>query len=272
MMSLIVLGEETENSIKSMYIDGAPVSDIKRRFSIHDRVINRIVSKAGISLRPPRNKHHSVNSLVFDSLTPEAMYWLGFIFADGTIGSSDNLVRLEIGISDINHVAKFAAFLKTSCPVRTSWNQGSKLPGFRASVSVRSEHLHRRLKELGMRKKIDGRIATKECAASPDFWRGIIDGDGWVGLWPDHGKPTARIGACGCRELMEQFLEFAKGVLPNTKARVYDRTNICIAQFDCRQARTLISAIYRRTGPALDRKVISAFEAIQDHPHYRKAV
>ena len=115
-----------------------------------------------------------------------ARYWAGFLFADGTIvrrtGSPE--VAVVLAEKDVAHVEKLRSFLGSDpaiTRIRKEQQRGN-FGGASGTVrfSVRSERLVGRLEHAGMVAN-QGRVACVELAHSADFWRGVVDGDGWVG-------------------------------------------------------------------------------------------
>ena len=129
-----------------------------------------------------------------DVLTPDAAYWCGFIFTDGTIVHRTGIRRggqPEIAVvlqrRDRDHLVKLRDFLgsthaitpvapATVSPNIARPNGGQGTGAFR--YSVRSQRLADRLTALGRY----GPAVDPALAASCDFWRGCIDGDGTVGI------------------------------------------------------------------------------------------
>lgn len=58
------------------------------------------------------NKRPFVNRYIFEKVdTEEKAYWLGFLYADGSVGSMDN--RIELGLAEVDkkHIEKFKSFI-----------------------------------------------------------------------------------------------------------------------------------------------------------------
>ena len=65
----------------------------------------------GIEIIHPQN-YTKFNDTIFESIdTEEKAYWLGFLYADGSISSTNNTIELSLKSSDINHLIKFKYFL-----------------------------------------------------------------------------------------------------------------------------------------------------------------
>ena len=66
------------------------------------------------------------------------------------------------------------------------------------------------------RKTLAGVPASDALAAHPDFWRGMIDGDGTVGL--ARGKYGPVLSLCGSPAIMAQFADFLSVALNDFRA------------------------------------------------------
>ncbi len=116
-----------------------------------------------------------VDEHVFDVVdTPEKAYWLGFLLADGCVTAHYGTPVLSLGLGnrDAEHVERFRAFVRSEKKLDRA--VGCKL-------AFRSPHTAARLKGLGMepRKSCRERAAA-ELIDNRDFWRGVVDGDGWL--------------------------------------------------------------------------------------------
>lgn len=65
-------------------------------------------------------RQHMLNENIFEILTPESAYWIGFIAADGSISHPNNKNKRSyttgicLGIRDIDHLKKFQNFIESS--------------------------------------------------------------------------------------------------------------------------------------------------------------
>ena len=49
---------------------------------------------------------------IFETIdTEEKAYWLGFLYADGSVGSTDNRIELGLAEKDLRHIEKFRDFI-----------------------------------------------------------------------------------------------------------------------------------------------------------------
>src|SRR5208282_5274398 len=124
---------------------------------------------------------HLVNHQAFDVVSDDAAYWIGFLFADGSVIQRQKgapLVQLRLSEIDRSHVENFRQFIGSTHTISTS--PPGNFGGYRSRASVRfavnSRGLAARLLEMG---RYEGPIAP-ELAASRHFWRGVVDGDGSI--------------------------------------------------------------------------------------------
>lgn len=49
---------------------------------------------------------------IFENIdTEEKAYWLGFLYADGCVGSKESKVELSLAEKDLRHMEKFRSFI-----------------------------------------------------------------------------------------------------------------------------------------------------------------
>lgn len=155
------------------------------------------------------NRKHSANENFFETIdTEEKAYWLGFIYADGSVLIHKNTgsMTLEIGlqIKDINHLEKFKEDIKATNPVKVTNN------GKGCRISIHSRKLVKDLMKHGIvpNKSLIAIPPGKESvpeALTHHFIRGIFDGDG--GFTIDRGS-TYAVCFCGTVETCEYVLNF----------------------------------------------------------------
>ena len=198
------LSAADKDAIVERYLRGESSPQIARDYSIDATNIRGILRRRGVRMRTnsEAQTHLSLNHAALDVLTPAAAYWCGFIAADGTIcrrsGSAE--VAVVLARKDEGHLRKFRDFLGSGhalTPVAQP-----DYPGSAGTVrfSVRSQRLADRLTELGVKA---GPVAP-ELAASRDFWRGVVDGDGWITA--DAADP--RLEVVGDPYLLNPFVAF----------------------------------------------------------------
>lgn len=175
-------------------------TQVAKKFQITPTVFCKNLKKFGITAK---NEHNAAkfDENIFDSIdTAEKAYWLGFIFADGTISSHKDGCKpryefeLSVAIKDKEHLDKFNKFMQhqkdnVKCG---EVNLGDKIFA-RARWVVGNKHLWETLNNLGCtpKKSLTLKFPNIPQALMPHFIRGYFDGDGSLGIY--NGKPQ-----CSC--------------------------------------------------------------------------
>ncbi|MEV6150329.1 hypothetical protein AB0L53_08290 [Nonomuraea sp. NPDC052129] len=230
------------------YIAGESSTRIAAAFKVSDMAILGILHRRGVAIRGK----HSLREDAFDDLSADAAYWIGFLFADGTVYFRKGWKpHIGVGLSkrDREHLVKLRDFLGSTHAI-------SDISSNRAcTFSVRSEKLADRLLALG---RYSGPI-DRTLAKSRHFWRGVLDGDGSVGEYG--GKAQVRL--VGKRRLLEAFNEFlaSHGM---TGLTVRPHKSIHIIGTTGKPAKKIIHLLYGDAPTVLDRKADVARRILAD--------
>lgn len=139
-------------------------------------------AKRGVWGRASAGNHDA-----FSKLDREAFYWLGFIVADGSIGltgvkyGAAPTVGLTLSASDADHIHKFLIYLGLDRKPNIHTGEGYAGNTGIASSSYGSRAVVGRIRALGIlenKGKDQVNVVAQILAESPDFWRGVWDGDG----------------------------------------------------------------------------------------------
>lgn len=161
------------------------ISEICKKFRVSHSTFPKYL-KEYLGIKIEKRVKSNFNDTVFDSIdTEEKAYWLGFIFADGTISSSplkegkkSYNFELSLKIEDTNHLEKLQKLLETQRPVIKAKN--------RCRLLVNSKHLWETLNNYGCtpRKSLTLKFPDESIFKSKDlirhFIRGYFDGDGCI--------------------------------------------------------------------------------------------
>lgn len=212
----------------------------------------RVVFLRGLRETPTR---HRLRHNAFDELTSVSAYWIGFLFADGSVAPCKQSLTVQLRISecDRDHLVKLRTFLGSTHTISTApaGNYGGYPSRPSVCLRVGSERLAQRLLSLG---RYEGTI-NGTLTRSRDFWRGVVDGDGSLGFLAT-GYPY--FGLVGSRRLLEAFLLFLKSNGLGARMTIRpDRTIFQIATAG-HTAEKIVSFLYRDASVALDRKAASA--------------
>lgn len=199
------------------------------------------------------------NSFSFP-LNKESAYWAGFLIADGCVNYLHNgSLRLRIALSkkDISHLKKLKLFLEADYEIFLSSN-GHKLGKYKFKptycLEITSNNLCKDLINLGATtKKSFNAKANSILIDNVNFWRGVIDGDGNIGIYKVYKKyKYPHIGLCGSKSLIKQFNEYVFKNF-NIKNKILKDNKIYTISYKGKGASKIINHIYSDS-PFLNRK------------------
>lgn len=189
----------------------------------------------------PRQRYAVPDLEVFAAVTRDSAYWLGFLMADGCVNDRELIVVLKS--EDVAHLRALQRFLGCSDRPLTDAN-GSR--GYRLAIGCAA--LARQLRDHGIvagRAYADARVSA-ELAASADFWRGVVDGDGSLRIEARTGMPSLLV--VGPPTLMTQRADFLAGLYDDRfSPRVYAHSQskaVRVLQVGGRRAKTAVEALY----------------------------
>lgn len=224
------ISDEDQRQIIRCHESGISAVQVAQRFGIQRDAVRRILKAHGV--KPHRcgaRRSRTVNERYFENIdTEEKAYWLGFLLADGNITRTKKTYAVTLGLSSVDraHVEKFAAAIESKALI-VERERPSVFPNQRPServysasiLTVYSKPMVDDLCRLGI-VPAKSKIATP-WDGSPElmrhYWRGVIDGDGWIG---DGSKRQGAIGVCGSEDVVWGFERYVKGIV-ETSAQAY---------------------------------------------------
>jgi hypothetical protein len=257
------------------YAAGESMQAIASRLGVDQTAVAYHLKKAAVETRSLSDAHrlYPIDESAFDGDSREANYWRGFIMADGCIsdreGGSPCLI-VALAAVDGDHLHKLRAFLKAGHPVTTSTTQTTYGTGQTSRLSVVSGRLCDALARCGIspRKSMTAEVIGLESDA--DFWRGAVDGDGFLSWVRKKNKPGCPlVGLVGSLRMVEQFADFVRHLSPSCRAHVRPMHSIYHFRTAGRHALAVARALYANAPVALDRKVILAQEVLAWTPMTR---
>lgn len=201
------------NCIKMYIEDKKSCSQIAEIYKVTGSAIQGILKRRGIPRRSysessARKKYHA-NENIFSVIdTEEKAYWLGFIMADGNV-SRQKTLRIELSTIDINHLEKFKKFMEHDGVLRNDRTC--------TVISIRSIVLSKDLAKWGVipNKSFLTKTPKINDTLKKHFYRGILDGDGWISNRYQNENKKYEIGFCsGNRSFLEEIKKWI-----NTKIR-----------------------------------------------------
>lgn len=266
----LMLTTEQQAEIVSRYTAGESSLVLAAAFGISDTTVRDTLRRTGTPVRGPARVQRPLRHDALDVLTPDAAYWCGFLFTDGTVNvreSGQPAVALVLKRGDRDHLEKFRDFLGSShaiteiapqsIPPHIAWPNGGQGTGT-VMFSVRSRPLAERLLTLGRY----GPAVDPALVASRDFWRGCIDGDGCIGIYS--GAPGLKL--CGSDWLLGAFVDFIGPTGAQRPLRVRPTRTIYTVSSTCSTAEMIVERLYAGAGTVLDRKAEIAARIMHGGP------
>lgn len=240
----------TEEQVKDIclkYERGVSTQKLGPLYNVVPSTITRILLKNKIYYRSTseRSREFTLNHSIFRELTPEVAYWIGFIAADGCVhkkAGNSFVITIALQIADSNHVEKFKKFLEATQQTKI-WRRGTV-----AGIHVTSSEIAKDLLKYGITPRKSLTMCIHNCLEdNRDFWRGVCDGDGSLGLNP------IRLQMSGSYNLMGQFRNYIHKHI-TTAAEVHKRGNIGGFSLSGVLAKEAIRILYANSVVSLDRK------------------
>lgn len=213
----------------------------------------------------PKSKHRLNLEAFTKPLTAEAKYWVGFLLADGCVSAGSHgygTVCLRLKFSDAEHVRKFARFVGVlEESVREYTEKSTWGYGHGVQLQFAGKELVGQLAEYNVIPRKSGKEVVEESLAlDPDFWRGMLDGDGSLSmvLRKPYPRPYPWITLCGSNDVVSRFVDYLF-VITGFKPSISSCRSIFQTALAGKKARVAISNIYPvGCDPVLERKMVLA--------------
>jgi len=272
------VGKQLEAKIVEAYQDGEEIDAIAACYDLTNGIgtIYEVLRRNGVN--PSRQPKRSANLRAFQRpsngiYTPEQKYWAGMLLADGCIRKTGTSAVLQMNLQqrDKGHILKLQEFLQSNhklCYLKPTTNPSGGIGQPQWGVVISGKYWIEDLAPLGVCPN-KTRVAKipDEFLFDKDYWRGVIDGDGWLNLYKRSTQPAALVGVCGTVDVCQAFGDFARTQYPSSKPR-FRNSRPGSADFyseltvQHRQAFLVIKKMYENAFPVLDRKMIKARKII----------
>lgn len=181
-----------------MQIEKATVTNYLHKLHLLDKDINsgktpfpfKLPEPAKVKSLPNLTKYKNRNdmnyaSTVFQTIdTEEKAYWLGFLYADGSVSSNGNCISLSLQEDDLEHIQQFRSFLHLDARII---KQTKKVTDNKTYLGYRFDFSNKHTKEDLIlngcipNKTFSIKFPSKKIVPSSlvrHFIRGYYDGDG----------------------------------------------------------------------------------------------
>jgi len=217
--------------VVNAYLEGKSGPEIATELNITPTTVYAHLRKTGQSIRTVSDYdlEGDCSHDYFEVIDrPEKAYWLGLLLADGCV-SKENEVILSLHVRDIDTVRAFKSALSSCAKITIREQLNKRVRGgkpFRstcAAVHIRSRRLCAALAKHGI---LPGKTRNPRMVRGVppeferDFWRGAVDGDGWVvfSMRPN-GSSQFIVGFTGGMPVVKAFQRFCRQHCP-TRAEI----------------------------------------------------
>ena len=267
--------DDTEIEITKRYVSGIGTVILANDYKTTPNVIRAVLNRQGLTPRTKDEARQFTRANVDESLfagpelSEREQYWIGFLLADGYISKNSQSkhmrVNIKLHVKDIDHLEKFNLFLSAGNSIFTY--------GDDCCVSIVSDALVTNLAQWGIiQRKTFVAAAHPDLAYSNHFWRGYVDGDGYLGFDRSSKNPSPRLSiVCGSTALIEHFLMYCKSIVGyKTKANARKSSRSIGVSYGAASAKKLVAAMYSDAIVFLDRKHETAKEIMAWEGKYTK--
>lgn len=257
-----------EQFIIEEYMSGKSVMDLARYFGCSQTPIRKILFANNI---PPHNvsnfqrrlSGHTLNDDIFDTLDEASLYWAGFIAADGNISKNNNNIKIKLAIKDIVHLEKLKTFVGGSQHIQVSKAENHK----QCTYTFASAKIKNILFNLGIKPVKSKTIVVSDTLSnSRHFWRGVVDGDGYIGIGvKPSGKKFIRFSLVSASlDFIKQFIAFVYkelGIMLSLKSQNFSKYNtqsgvLYNVSATYAKAVSILRLLYSDSSVHLDRKIL----------------
>ena len=276
------LSPEEVAILLKLWADNISVQEIATTFQTSvDHVYDVARERLGPACKIRSTRTYTLNEDVFDTITEESAYWIGFLMADGCISSprpnqTTRYVTLALAEKDRAHVEAFQKFLGSNQPVPSRENQRAKANSQNlAYFSVASKRLAEKLESYGVVPRKSQGAMIQHLQSDRNFWRGLIDGDGHVCLFNRKDTQVPVIGLTASRPLSNQFADFVLSVV-GARPNSHQQGNVWHTRCFFRKAEVLAEVLYKDCTIALPRKaemakqILARRDEIRSRSHPRR--
>lgn len=259
---------EYPKEIVPEYLAGSSTVALSKKYGFHCSSIRSYLIKNGVTLRSNKvnSKKYKADDRVFEVIdTEEKAYWLGFLYADGYVSSTNGKrIGLALSTKDYKHLEKFKSFLNSDYPISVYTSSGYSNTEY-CRMIITSEKMYEDLVSHGV---VEHKTNVLEYPYWLDsdlqkhFLRGYIDGDGCI---TNNGSSYAVkiMGTDGFLDGVVRFLTNEQAYTYGSRTQRNSECDVKCLNLFGKTAFNTITLTYGESHIYLDRKFDRATEAIR---------
>ena len=250
--------------LKKDYLAGDSLTKLQAKHGIERHALARNLRAAGVTI-VQNNQKHSYNLNLFSNIDNElSAYWLGFLYADGSLGMKRPQIEVTLKSSDAKHIEKLRDLLCITLPiVHRSVRLGDKI--YQAvRIGFSSAVIHAQLIRLGCTPKKSLTLAFPSEEQVPrnmhnHFIRGYFDGDGSVGAYAYESRGTQiHYSLEGTQNMLQGtqsvFLENITDYTPTSISKRSNQRSFVLQKGGNASVRCVYNYLYKDATVFLERK------------------
>lgn len=256
------LSAEQKSEIATRYAAGESAIVLGATFGVSNVAVLGVVRRRGGTIRSNSEGHRrlALDEGVFAVVTEHSAYWTGFLMADGSVHR--NSVAVVLSDIDECHLEALRSFLGAKHKIIRSPNTSRFGGRDFVRLEVKSARLVADLAAFGVIANKTHRAEVVGLENDRHFWRGVVDGDGWIGSGNRRVADNAQLELIGSMRLMEQFAAFVAAVHPGCAVSAKPYKSIHRVGLSGRTARAIIDCLYGGATIGLARKTNAALNIL----------
>lgn len=246
----LLFSKRADLALKEYLELGSSLTQLSKKYSMSRRRLSDYIKSKGIDVVNKQNIARC-DDKVFDNIdTEEKAYWLGFLYADGSVYKTK--LELTLKESDYKHIKKFHSFMKSENNISLIYIK--KFDKYAYRTQVGSSHLIETLNKKGCynKKSLTKTFPSYDIVPKNlmrHFLRGYIDGNGYIGVVKLKNKDRARL-SIDSNSIFLEGLNNEFGVTGNMK----HRGNGSCCEYRVDELNKLLHLAYDECTVYLDRK------------------
>jgi len=271
-----IISKDKKELIIASFKEGVLIKDIAKLFGTHPTTVSKVIKSVG--LIPRRRKYH-LNEAYFQKIDNcEKAYWLGFIYADGSVAGKTGL-RIDLQARDKTHLLKLVKALNVSSNynLKTRLIKNKEYSQFNiCSTQIKNDLISYGITEDKTVYPIVPKISDEFIIP---FLRGYFDGDGCLSYSEHKTKNRIRLVTCYFLvhvNIKDWLYTKLKLICPNIEFSCQDHPRTPFLKKLCISGYTttikVLDTIYKDYDVSLDRKYQKYLyikeRIMMDSPHY----